>query len=446
MQKVAVLGLGYVGLTMAACMADHGVRTIGVDVDENKLLSIQAGTFAVHEKSLKSLVLKGLKTKTLILTQDIEDAVRKSQMTFITVGTPSRPDGSMSTSQLEAAFTYVGRALTKKTDYHLVIVRSTVLPSTSVRMTKYVTELSGKSCGDEFGLCANPEFLSEGTAVRDMQKPDRIIIGEYDKKSGDMLEEFYSRLYLGNLPTIIRTSLSNAELIKYVNNAFLASKVSFVNSIANLCEKIPDTDVKVVTRAIGLDQRIGSSFLNAGLGWGGSCFPKDVKAILTFARDLSIDLPIVNAALQINDRQPILAAEIADEALNGVEGKRIAILGLAFKPNTDDIREAVSLKLIDEFRRRKADICAYDPAANENAARILGNSVTFAKSARECIRGADCCIIVTEWDEFGELQPRDFVANMRKPLLIDGRRLYDPDEFSTSVEYYAVGLARNRNG
>jgi UDPglucose 6-dehydrogenase len=306
-------------------------------------------------------------------------------------------------------------------------------------MIKLVTELSSKACGDDFGFCANPEFLREGTAVRDMRKPDRIIIGEYDKRSGYTLQKFYSCLYSGKLPTIIRTSLSNAELIKYVNNAFLASKVSFINSVANLCEKIPDTDVKVVARAIGLDQRIGSRFLDAGLGWGGSCFPKDVKAILSFVRDLGIDLPIVSAALQTNDKQPILAVEIADEALNGVKGRRIAILGLAFKPNTDDIREAVSLKLIDELRRRKAKICVYDPAANENAARVLGDSVTFAKSVHECVRGADCCIIATEWDEFRQLQPKDF-TKMRRRLLIDGRRLYDPDEFSRSVEYYAVGL------
>jgi UDPglucose 6-dehydrogenase len=245
------------------------------------------------------------------------------------------------------------------------------------------------------------------------------------------------------MPVIVRTSLENAELIKYTNNAFLATKISFINSIANLCEKIPRCDVEVVAKGIGLDPRIGSLFLRAGLGWGGSCLPKDLKAILAFARDLGVNLPIVNAAKQVNESQPMVAVDRLKELLGSLKEKDIAILGLAFKPNTDDMREAVSLKIIFKLLEEGSNVRAYDPVAVENSKKIIGGRIIFSKSAKECIDGADCCILVTEWDEFKGLKPEDFSKRMRRPILIDGRRFYDPNKFANKIEYFAVGLGRD---
>jgi len=443
MYKIAVLGLGYIGLTMAACLAERGFEAIGVDVDSEKIAAISAGKSPVHEPCLEDLIAKALKAGTLKVTEDLGNALKNSYITFVTVGTPSRQDGSTSLEQVESASESIGRALKKIEEYHLVAVRSTVIPGTSERIVKPILETtSGKSCGKDFGLCANPEFMSEGSAVQDMLKPDRIVIGEYDGKSGSVLEDFYRRLYSNDMPTLIRTSLANAELIKYANNAFLATKISFINSIANLCERIPESDVEVIAKGIGLDLRIGSLFLKAGLGWGGSCLPKDLKAILVFARSLGLDMPIIDAALRINELQPILAVEKAREALDGLNGKRVAILGLAFKPNTDDIREAISTKVIDGLLQEGADVCAYDPAAIENARRILGKRISFASSAEECIKGADCCILVTEWDEFKRMRPEDFKVRMRRPILIDGRRVYDAEQFKSKLEYFAVGYGK----
>jgi len=289
----------------------------------------------------------------------------------------------------------------------------------------------------------NPEFLREGSAVQDMMEPDRIIIGESDETAGRLLEDFYTKLYSTRMPKVFRTSLENAEMTKYVNNAFLATKISFINSIASLCEKIPRTDINIVAEGLGLDPRISPLFLKAGLGWGGSCFPKDLRSFLTFAQSQNIELPVISAAMKINDIQPILAVEKAKEILGDLKEKSIAILGLAFKPNTDDVREAVSLKIINKLLDEGAHVRAYDPAAIENSRKILGNKVFFARSVQECIQGSDCCIIVTEWDEFRKLHRDDFRKSMRRPFVIDGRRIYEPKEFSENIEYYGIGVGKD---
>ncbi len=443
MHKVTVLGLGYVGLTMAACLPERGFEVIGVDVDSEKIAVINAGKSPIHEPLLEELLTKGLKAGTLKATESLEDALGNSNITFVTVGTPSQPDGSIGLEQIRSSSESIGRVLRGIEQYHLVVIRSTVVPGTCEQTVKPILEKSsGKSCGKDFGLCSNPEFLSEGSAVKDMLKPDRIVIGQFDDKSGDVLEDFYHQLYPAEMPRLIRTNLANAELIKYANNSFLAAKISFMNSIANLCEKIRGGDVEVIAEGIGLDPRVSPLFLKAGLGWGGSCFPKDLRAILAFARDLVVDLPMIEAALRINERQPIFAVDKAKKALGGLKDKQIAILGLAFKPNTDDIREAVSVKIVDRFLQEGAKIRAYDPAAMDNAKKIFGEKILFAKSADECIKDVDCCVLVTEWDEFKSIRPEDFKARMRRPILIDGRRVYDPNEYASELEYYAVGLEK----
>jgi len=428
---------------MAACLAERGFEVIGVDADSKKIEAINTGKSPIYEPGLEELTAKALKTGNLKVTGNFESALKDSYITFITVGTPSRPDGSIDLRQTRSACESIGSSLERIEEYRLIVLRSTVVPGTSEQIVKPILEsASGKSCGNDFGLCVNPEFLREGSAVQDMLKPDRIVIGEHDKKSGNLLEDFYRRLYSQDTPTLIRTSLANAELIKYVNNAFLATKISFINSIANLCEGIDEGDVEVIARAIGLDPRIGPLFLKAGLGWGGSCFPKDLRAILAFSRGLGIDLPIIDAALRVNESQPILAVEKAKKALGSLKGRRIAILGLAFKPNTDDAREAVSIRIIDRLLQEGARVRAYDPAAMQNIRRIFGKKISFANSSYGCIQSADCCILVAEWDEFKQMRPEDFKARMRQPILIDGRRVYDAEEFASKLRYFAVGLRK----
>lgn len=434
--------MGYVGLTMAACMAERGVKTVGIDVDRHKLALLSKGETTIYEPQLKSMIKKNLFSGNLFFIEDYK-ALQESNITFITVGTPSKTDGSIDLEQVRMTSESIGKALKTKRDYHLIVIRSTVIPGTSENMVKkIITQHSGKTCPKDFGLCMNPEFLREGSAVQDMMAPNRIIIGESHETAGLILKEFYTKIYSGCMPKIFRTSLENAEMIKYANNAFLSTKISFINSIANLCEKIPRTDIDIVATSLGLDPRISPLFLRAGLGWGGSCFPKDLRSFLTFAQSHNLELPVISAAIKVNDMQPILAVEKAKKLLKDLNEKSIAVLGLAFKPNTDDVREAVSLKIIKKLLDEGAHVQAYDPAAIENTRKIFGNQVVFANSVQECIKDSDCCIIVTEWDEFRNLLPDDFKNNMSRPILIDGRRIYDPDKFSEKTEYFAVGLGK----
>jgi len=440
-ERIVVVGLGYVGLTMAACIANMGVRTIGIDSDERKIRLIKEGKSPIYEPHLKVMIRKAQNSGRMQVTNDFLNNVQNSKMTFITVGTPSYADGSIDLTQVKSVTVELGEILEKIRKYHLVVMRSTIPPGTTEEIIKKDLEsISGKYCGNDFGLCVNPEFLSEGSAVQNMQSPCRIIIGEYDTKSGDILENFYQKVKFHNTPKIIRTTIPNAELIKYANNAFLATKISFINSIANLCEKIPKSDVKAIAKAIGLDPRISPLFLGAGLGWGGSCFPKDLKVILNFSKKLGIELSIIDAIVRINRSQPLHIVKKIKDLLGDMTGKRIAILGLSFKPNTDDFREAVSINIIDELLKEDVKIHAYDPVAIENAKKIFDKKIFYSNSAKDCIEKTDCCIIVTEWDEFKKLKPHDFKVSMRRPLLIDGRRIYDPGEFSRELEYYAIGL------
>jgi len=301
---------------------------------------------------------------------------------------------------------------------------------------------SKKNCGSDFGLCMNPEFLREGSALHDTMHPDRIIIGEYDKKSGDVLDALYKDFYSEETPPTIRTNLPTAELIKYANNAFLATKISFINTIANICEKIPGADITIVAKGIGLDRRINPQFLRAGLGYGGSCFPKDVKALIAFSNQLGYIPTILQAVQEVNENQAKHAVEKARERLGELRGKRIAILGLSFKPNTDDMREARSIPIINQLIKEGASVTAYDPVAISNAKSIFKNEIRYASSPVECLKDADCCIIVTEWQEFKKLTPKDFIQNMRQPILMDGRRIYNPRRFSEKLMFRAIGLGQ----
>jgi UDPglucose 6-dehydrogenase len=439
--RVSIFGLGYVGLTFGVCLGKKGFKVLGVDVDENKVAMVNRGEAPFYEPGLGELLRETVENGLFRATTDSYEDVLSSEVSFICVGTPSLPDGSADLSYLESAARSIGRALRDKKGWHLVVVRSTVPPGTTGGIVKRILEEeSGKRAGADFGLCMNPEFTREGSAVEDTFSPDRIVIGELDERSGAFLEKLYRDFHGSNIPPIIKTSLSNAELIKYASNAFLAMKVSFINEIANIAQRVPGADVEIVARGIGLDKRIGPLFLRAGLGFGGSCFPKDLRALIKFSESVGYEPKICRAVMEVNESQPYKAVELARSILGPLKGKRIAVLGLAFKPNTDDVREAVSIKIVKALLSEGASVAVYDPKAMPNARRILGDTVVYAGSAEECLRGADCAIVATEWDEFKKLRPEDFSRLMRTPVLVDGRRIYNPKEFSEKVRFAAIGL------
>jgi len=438
---ISFFGLGYVGLTTATCLASRGFKVICYDVDEAKVDAVNSGRAPFFEPKLDELLREAVEEGYLKAVKDPKTAVLNSEVTFITVGTPSRDDGGIDLTYVKSASRMIGEALRLKSGWHLIVVKSTVLPTTTENVVgRIIEETSGRRCGEGFGLCVNPEFLREGNAVEDTFKPDRIIIGEVDKRSGDFLEEIYREFYGGELPPIIRTSPVNAELIKYANNSFLAMKVSFINMIANLCQKIPGADVEVIARGIGLDKRIGPLFLKAGAGWGGSCFRKDLEALLDFAIKNGVELPLVEATLKVNRSQPYRVVELARELIGDFRGRRVSVLGLAFKPGTDDVRDAVSIRIVRRLVEEEAKVVVYDPKAMENAKRIFGGDVEYAGSVEECLKDSECAIIVTEWDEFRKLRPEDFIRLMRNPAVVDGRRIYDPEVYSRMLKFKAIGL------
>jgi len=439
--RISIIGTGYVGLCTAVGFASNGYKVVTTDHDSEKVTSINKGVPPFDELYLGESLQNVVKEGYLRCMLSCEEAILSTDITFITVGTPSKPNGSIDLEYTENAACEIGRALKRKENYHLVVVKSTVVPGvTENRVKPAIENLSGKCCGAKFGLCMNPEFLREGSALYDVLNPDRIVIGEYDQKSGDILENLYRDFYGGCMPPLIRTNLPTAELIKYTNNAFLATRISFINSIANICERVPGVDVKVVAKGIGLDKRIGPLFLDAGLGYGGSCLPKDVKALIAFSKGLGYDPLLFNAVEEVNKAQANKAVKLCNTILIDLKDKRIAILGLAFKPNTSDMREAVSIKIINQLLQEGAKVVAYDPAATNNAKKIFKNKIEYAPSAIDCINSADCCIIITEWEEFRRLKPEDFIKQMRKAVIIDGRLVYNPNEFKNKVKFAAVGL------
>ncbi|MEM2111222.1 MAG: UDP-glucose/GDP-mannose dehydrogenase family protein [Candidatus Bathyarchaeia archaeon] len=442
--RLSFFGLGYVGLVSSVCFAYKGFKVVGYDVDREKIRALRNRRIPINEPRLDELIGR-IDQNRLVFTHSPHEAVLKTDITFLTVGTPSRRSGSIDLTYIKNAAKDVGNALRHKENYHLVVVRSTVTPETTENIVKRTIEnYSNRKCSRTWGLCYCPEFLREGTAIEDMFNPDRIVIGEIDKKSGHLLEELFKRFHQGRTPQIIRTDIVNAELIKYASNAFLAMKISFVNEMANICERIKGADIEVVTRAMKLDKRIGKHYLNAGLGYGGSCLPKDVSALISFSKSLGYDPKLIEAVDRVNELQPYRVIEVARKLLRNLSRKKIALLGLSFKPDTDDLRNAVSIKLINKLLDERAEIAVYDPVAISKAREIFGNKITYHYSSIECIKHADCVIIVTEWDELRKLQPNDFLRNMRVAIVIDGRRIYEPMQFiKQGVKFAAIGLNRS---
>jgi UDPglucose 6-dehydrogenase len=442
-KRVSVIGLGFIGLSTAIYLAKQGHDVIASSNDRSKVDMISKGKVPFFEPEIEPLLKKMLKNHKIRVVVGREIAVLETDITFVTVGTPSLQDGGADLTFIKSTAKEIGVSLRKKKGYHLVVVKSTVPPGTTEKVVKTLLEqYSGKMAGKDFGLVMSPEFLREGSALYDVAHPDRVVIGEFDERSGNIFERFNRDLYNGKVP-ILRMSLASAELTKYASNAFLAMKISFINEMANVCERIAGVDVTDIANAVGLDHRIGSDFLSAGAGWGGSCFPKDTKALVALSKELSYEPRLIEEVISINSSQAKHMVELAEQELGDLGGKKVAILGLAFKPETDDIRDAQSLKIITFLLSKGAKVSVYDPVAMNNVKRILGEKVHYSKSVDQCLRKADCCLIVTEWKEFKKLSPKFFIKLMRNPLLIDGRKIYDPQIYAKKLKLRAIGLGSN---
>lgn len=425
--NVVIIGTGYVGTVTGTCFAELGHNVVCVDVDTAKVDQINAGIPPIHEPGLPALLKKHV-GKRLWATDDYNDAILNSEVTFICVGTPSGDGGRIDLSIVRSASKSIGKALAERgTDaryaYHVVVVKSTVVPGTTddvvAPLIRENVRYGGHDGAEEVvGIAMNPEFLREGKAVHDFMNPDKIVIG------GDMhAVDTVARLY-GNISCeITRTDTKTAEMIKYANNSFLATKISFANEIGNICKKL-GIDVYEVMSAIGKDFRIEGQFLNAGAGFGGSCFPKDVKALIVRAGELGYDPLLLNAVIRINEEQPMRMVELLANRIGDIRNRRIAVLGLSFKNETDDIRESRSIPVIRELLNRGATVAAYDPLASENMREVFPD-VLYCDSAKDALEGADACMIMTEWAEFGSLD-QEFDA-MRDVVVIDGRRMVSLD-------------------
>jgi len=439
--RIGVIGLGYVGLVTAACFAHKGYRVTCMDVDEEKLNSLRSGKMPIYEPHLQGYFSEGVASNKIALFNEIEGVLNNSDIIFFTVGTPSRADGLADLSYLSSAARSIGIPLREHDEYVVFAVKSTVPPGTTEGVVKSILEeSSGKEATKDFGLCSNPEFLKEGDAIDDFLHPDIVVIGGLDRKAGDTMESLYRDFYGVELPPIIRTTPSNAELVKYATNAFLAMKIGFANSIADIASRIPGCDSKVVLETIGNDKRIGKQFLRAGLGFGGSCLGKDLRCLIAFSKSKKYDPILFDSVIAVNESQPGIAVELAETLLGSLSGKNVAVLGLAFKPNTDDVREAVSIKVVHMLLKKGAHVTVTDPMAINNAKRIFGDGVTYEESPLECIRGKDCAILVTEWDQYSSIGPEDFKRLMNVPNLVDGRRLYDQAKMGQKLRFAAVGL------
>jgi UDPglucose 6-dehydrogenase len=420
-------------------MASKGIKTIGVDVDEKRIEQLGKGHPPFHEPQLEQMLKAAVRKKRMEFTTDAS-RVAQANTIFLTVGTPSRDDGSIELAYVKKATQNVGSAIAESPSYHLLVIKSTVIPGTTTDVVRPILEAaSEKLIGPELGLASNPEFLAEGSAIKGTLQPDKIVIGAFDTKSGATLTKLYRRIYSKiKIPTIV-TDPTTAETIKYASNAFLATRVSTINTIANICQRVPNADVETVAKAIGLDPRIGRLYLKAGPGYGGSCFHKDLQALISFSRSLNYDPLLLAAVEEVNQRQASEIVNLSKKLLGSLDNRRIAVLGLAFKKDTDDIREAPSLRVIDELLKDGASVSAYDPMALENARRVLSEKVELMDDAISCLKGADCCILMTEWDEFRRLKPNDYKSSMKAPNIVDARRIIKRDDFD-EFNYLAIGL------
>jgi UDPglucose 6-dehydrogenase len=429
---IAVIGTGYVGLVTGACFAEFGVEVTCVDVDESKIEKLNNGVIPIYEPGLDKIVEKNSKAGRLHFTTDIKTAVRDALVVFLAVGTPPQDDGSPDMSFYRQAAKDVAEAMN---GYKVLVTKSTVPVGTGKWLRDFVKE--NLTVQTNFGVASNPEFLREGAAIEDFMRPDRVVIGSNEEDAIAIMKDLYRPLYLIETPIVI-TSLEAAELIKYAANAFLATKITFINEIANLCDAI-GCDVHDVARGMGMDNRIGRKFLHPGPGYGGSCFPKDTRALTTVADQFSVETRIVDAVIEANDRQRDAMIPKIEKLVGDLKDKQIGVLGLSFKPETDDMRESPAIDIIESMKKRGAKIRAYDPVAMDEARHCL-DGVDFASDEYDAIRDADALVIVTEWNQFRALDMKRVKELLRSPKIADLRNIYEPaDMRELGFEYIGVG-------
>ena len=430
--RVVMVGTGYVGLVSGVCFADFGHDVVCVDKNPEKIATLNAGGIPIYEPGLEQLIAKNVKEGRLHFTTDLASAMNGADAVFIAVGTPSRRgDGFADLTYVYAAAEEISEHLN---DFTVVVTKSTVPVGTGDEVERIISDAKPSA---EFAVVSNPEFLREGAAINDFKRPDRVVVGTEDERAKAIMRDLYRPLYINETP-ILFTTRRTSELTKYAANAFLATKITFINEMADLCEAV-GANVQEVARGIGLDKRIGSKFLHAGPGYGGSCFPKDTLALVRTADEADINLSIVKAVTDANERRKLRMANKVMSACEGVEGKTIAVLGLAFKPNTDDMRDAPSLTIISQLQKNGAKIKAYDPEAMKEAAELL-DDIIYCDDPYSCVDGADALVIVTEWDQFRALDTNRLKTAMRGHILIDLRNIYEAETIrSHGFKYVGVG-------
>ncbi len=435
---VGVIGTGYVGLVTGVCFAEMGNDVVLMDVDEAKIESLSKGEVPIYEPGLNQMIARNLAEKRLVFTTDLDQTVASSLINFIAVGTPPTPEGYADLSQVFQVAERIGRAINT---YKIVVTKSTV----PVGTTHKVRAIISQETTHPFDVASNPEFLKEGNAIDDFMKPDRVVIGVDDVRAGEILKELYSPFLRTGKPIFVMDILSS-EMTKYAANGLLATKISFINELARLCEKV-GADIEMVRRGIGSDPRIGPQFLFAGIGYGGSCFPKDVDALTRTALENGVPLNILEAVQATNRSQRgHFLQKIFDHYNSTLEGKVFAVWGLSFKPRTDDIRDAPSLDVVQTLLQRGAHVRVFDPVAMENAGRCLGDSIEYSPGNYACIDGADALIIVTEWNEFRHPDFPKMKELLAEPVIFDGRNLYDPEKMGEmGFTYYSIGRKNIQN-
>ncbi len=432
--KIAIVGLGFVGLSLAVVLASKNKSVIGIDIDEEKCKKIRDTTIPFYEPGLKNILKTGLK-KNLIISNDFS-LIKNCDMIFVTVGTPQKSNGEIELAMIKKATSTIGKFLKKNKNKPIIFIKSTVIPGTIQDVIVPILEKnSGKKNNNDFGIISNPEFLQESNAIHDTKFPHAIVLGGEDTKFMKRAERFFSKMFSG-VP-IIKTNYQSAEMIKYANNSFLATKITFINQLSNICQSIPGSNIDDIARGIGLDPRIGKLFLNAGPGYGGSCLPKDMKALINFSESIGITPTLLNAVEKTNRDQINNIISLLKKKLGSLSGKKITILGTSFKPNTDDIRDSKSIELIKKLLNNNAKITAHDPKALKNTKKIFNQKIKYENSMIDALDTSQCAIIMTHWKEYDGLNDA-LLRKMKRKFIIDCRRVLVNKKLD--VQYYAIGV------
>ena len=435
--NIAVVGLGFVGLSMSSVLASKNYSVIGIDIDNQKCSDIRNGLLPLFEPDLENTLRIGLKKK-LTISNNFS-LIKNCDMIFVTVGTPQKSNGAIELSMIKKATTTIGQIIRKSKKSPIIFIKSTVVPGTAENVILPILEKkSGKKSNRDFGIISNPEFLQESNAIRDTKYPHAIVLGGKQSKYMKKAKMFFSKMH-PNVPIVI-TNFQTAEMIKYANNSFLATKISFINQLSNICQNIPGTNIDDVAKIIGLDPRIGKLFLNAGPGYGGSCLPKDISALINFADKIGVNPLLLNAVKKTNHEQVNNIVSLMKKILGNIAAKRITVLGTAFKPNTDDIRDSKSIELIKKLLKNKAKITIHDPKAIENTKKIFGEKILYAKSISDALNKSQCVIIMTHWKQYDTLN-NNSIKQMNRKIIIDCRRVLVKKELD--AKYYAIGIGKS---